>query len=148
MILPANQQIQIIVNSLAVNYHIIMEQQRFEELVVKAAEDLPEEIRDYMDNVDIVVADLPTSSQLRKSHVKQGYTLLGLYEGVPHTERGNHYGMVTPDKITIFQKTIEAKCRSEDEVVREIGRVVRHEIAHHFGISDEKLKYLEHRESE
>lgn len=123
-----------------------MDQQRFEELVIRAAEELPEEIRNYMENIDIVVADLPTASQLRKASIKRGYTLLGLYEGIPHTARGYHYGMVTPDKITIFKKTIEAKCHGDDEVVREIGRVVRHEIAHHFGISDARLKQLEHRE--
>jgi len=117
-----------------------MDTQRFEELVAKAVDELPAEISEYLDNVDIVVEDLPTPGQLRKSRTGRGYTLLGLYEGVPHTSRGSHYGMVVPDKITIFRKSIEAQCRNDNEIVREIGQVVRHEIAHHFGISDARLK--------
>lgn len=95
-----------------------------------------------MENIDVLVADYPSPAQLRRSSVKRGYTLLGLYEGVPHTERTSNYNMALPDKITIFQKPIENKCQSDDEIVTEIGRVVRHEIAHHFGISDERLNEL------
>jgi predicted Zn-dependent protease with MMP-like domain len=69
--------------------------------------------------------------------------LLGLYEGVPLTNRTSHYGLVPPDKITIFQKPIEAKCRDDAEVTDEIQQVVRHEIAHHFGIGDARLRELE-----
>jgi len=75
--------------------------------------------------------------------LKRGHTLLGLYEGVPQTRRGSRYGLVLPDKITIFQETIEAKCRHEDEIISEIRRVVKHEIAHHFGISDARLRQIE-----
>ncbi len=71
--------------------------------------------------------------------------MLGLYEGVPLTQRHSSYGMVPPDKITIFQKTIEAECGSADEmdIKAEIQKVVRHEIAHHFGIGDARLKQIE-----
>jgi predicted Zn-dependent protease with MMP-like domain len=120
-----------------------MDTARFEELVARAADEIPERIREYMDNVDIVVEDYPTPEQLTKSGIGRGYSLLGLYEGIPHTERGNHYGMVIPDKISIFRKNIEAMCHGDDEIVREIGKVVRHEIAHHFGISDARLDELE-----
>lgn len=120
-----------------------MDKQRFEELVARAVNELPEEIREYLDNVDVVVEDLPNRVQLARSGTRRGYTLLGLYEGVPHTVRGSHYGMVIPDKITIFRKSIEAICRNDDEIVREIGQVVRHEIAHHFGISDARLKEIQ-----
>jgi predicted Zn-dependent protease with MMP-like domain len=120
-----------------------MDTARFEDLVARAADELPEGIREYIDNVDIVVEDFPTAEQLAKSGTRKGFTLLGLYEGIPHTERGNHYGMVIPDKISIFRKNIEAMCHGDDEIVREIGKVVRHEIAHHFGISDARLKELE-----
>jgi len=123
-----------------------MDAQRFEELVAQAVEALPEEISDYLDNVDVVIEDLPTAAQLRKSRTGRGYTLLGLYEGIPHTVRNSNYGMVIPDKITIFRKTIEEKCHNDEEIVREIGRVVRHEIAHHFGIGDARLRELEGRE--
>ncbi len=70
-------------------------------------------------------------------------TLLGLYEGVPQTRRTEAYGMVLPDRIIIFRRPILAMCRSEAEVEAEIGRVVRHEIAHHFGMDEEELRRIE-----
>jgi len=90
----------------------------------------------------VLVSGQPTSAQLRKNGLKANQTLLGLYEGVPQTRRTTNYGMVLPDKITIFQKTIEAKCRNEEEILAEIEHVVKHEIAHHFGISDERLREI------
>ena len=68
---------------------------------------------------------------------------MGLYEGVPLTRRGIRYGQVLPDMITIFQEPIEARCRNRGQVVKLIGEVLRHEIAHHFGISDRRLAELE-----
>jgi predicted Zn-dependent protease with MMP-like domain len=119
-----------------------MDREKFEELVDKAVKNLPEEFLDRLDNIDVLVEDQPTVSQLRKSRLKANQTLLGLYEGVPQTRRTSNYGMVLPDKITIFQKTIEAKCRNDGEITAEIERVVKHEIAHHFGISDDRLHEL------
>ena len=120
-----------------------MEREKFEWFVAKAVEDLPEEFLIKLQNVDVVVEERPTFAQIGRAKLKRGETLLGLYEGVPQTKRGRHYGMVLPDKITIFQKPIEARCRNEKEIVAEIGRVVRHEIAHHFGITDERLRQIE-----
>lgn len=119
-----------------------MEKEKFELLVETAMKSLPEEFLERLDNVDVLVADQPTYSQLRKAGLKSNETLLGIYEGVPRTRRDSNYGMVLPDKITIFQKTIEAKCRNEEEIIAEIERVVKHEIAHHFGIGDERLREL------
>lgn len=120
-----------------------MKREAFEELVAKALEELPQEFAERLDNVVVLVEDRPTRAQLSKSQVEPGDTLLGLYEGVPLTERGHDYGMVLPDKITIFQKPIEASCKSDAEIVAAIREVVLHEIAHHFGISDERLEELE-----
>ena len=120
-----------------------MERERFEWLVAKAIADLPDEFRERMDNIDIVVQDEPTSGQIADAGLKRSETLLGLYEGVPLTRRSRSYGMVPPDKITIFQKPNEARYRSETQIQREIQRVVKHEIAHHFGISDARLNQLE-----
>jgi len=120
-----------------------MDRERFEKLVLQAVEDLPEEFLTKLSNIDIVVEDYPSSSTMRKIGLRPGQTLLGLYEGVPQTKRGSHYGLVPPDKITIFQKTIEAKCRHNAGITAEIQRVVRHEIAHHFGISDARLRQIE-----
>ena len=104
---------------------------------------MPDEFAEQLDNVAIVVEDRPTRAQLTKAEIESGHTLLGLYEGVPLTERSHDYGMVLPDKITIFQKPIEDSCTSADEIVQAVREVVLHEIAHHFGISDERLDELE-----
>jgi predicted Zn-dependent protease with MMP-like domain len=114
-----------------------MDRNRFGELVAEAVEGLPEEFQERLENVDVVVEDLPTRAQLRYAGVGKDETLLGLYEGIPLTDRNSNYGMVAPDKITIFQRPIEAECGSDEiEIKEEIQSVVRHEIAHHFGISD------------
>jgi predicted Zn-dependent protease with MMP-like domain len=119
-----------------------MDRDKFEELVDKAVKSLPEEFLNHLENIDVLVEDQPTLNQLRKSRLKPNETLLGLYEGVPQTQRNSNYGMVLPDKITIFQKTIEAKCRDNAEIVAEIEKVVKHEIAHYFGISDGRLREI------
>ena len=120
-----------------------MDRERFEWLVFKAVDELPDEFSERMDNIDIVVQNEPTSSQLAEAGLRRSETLLGLYEGVPLTRRSRSYGMVPPDKITIFQKPIEARCRGDTEIQREVQRVVKHEIAHHFGIGDARLNQLE-----
>lgn len=104
--------------------------------------ELPENIRQKMDNVAVVVEDTPTAEQLKKNGVRQGDLLLGLYEGVPRTKRGPGYTLVLPDKITIFKNAIETLATSPQpspmaERVKEIVReTVRHEIAHHFGFDE------------
>ena len=120
-----------------------MDRERFERLVAKAVESLPDEFRSRLENIDVVVDDQPTRGQLAEAGLKRGFTLLGLYEGVPLSRRGSYYGMVVPDKISIFQKPIEATCKNDAAITAEIQRVVRHEIAHHFGIGDAKLRQLE-----
>jgi len=120
-----------------------MQRQRFEALVIRAIEELPSEFQDKLENVDVVVEDWPSQGQLRQLRVKRKEQLLGLYEGVPQTMRGGNYNLVLPDKITIFQKPIEEKSRSDRKIQTEISRVVRHEIAHHFGIGDETLYEIE-----
>ncbi len=122
-----------------------MNREQFESLVAGAVELLPEEFKNRLENVDVVVEEMPSRWQLGKTHLGQGYTLLGLYEGVPLTERTTNYGLVAPDKITIFQKPIEDVCRSGDEmeIKEQIRKTVIHEIAHHFGIDDNRLKEIE-----
>ena len=123
-----------------------MDREHFRELVNRAVGELPDEFRNRLDNVDVVVADYPSASQLARVGIKRRQLLLGLYQGIPLTRRGRGYGMVPPDKISIFQKPIEAICKTDEEVVIEVGRVVRHEIAHHFGIGDDRLRELEGRD--
>jgi predicted Zn-dependent protease with MMP-like domain len=119
-----------------------MDSEKFERLVARAVESLPEEFRERLENIDVVVADVPTRAQLRYLGGRRGETLLGLYEGVPLTRRSHGYGFVAPDKVTIFQRPIEAICQNDAQIIDEVRRVVLHEIAHHFGISDERLEQL------
>jgi predicted Zn-dependent protease with MMP-like domain len=115
----------------------------FEELVVEAIDGLPETILNMLDNVDIVVADTPTAEQLEVAgSMEAGELLLGLYEGIPLTERSSNYGMVLPDKITLFQHALEAVCPDAETLRNEVRVTVVHELAHHFGISDRRLKEL------
>ena len=120
-----------------------MDRERFEALVIKAVEELPEEFKNELENIEVIVEDWPSQRQLRRLGLKHNTQLLGLYEGIPQTKRGEGYNFALPDKITVFQKPIEERCRSDGEIKTEIGEVVRHEIAHHFGISDSTLRSIE-----
>jgi len=106
----------------------------FEETVQAAIESLPDDLRSAMSNVAILVEDEPP----------HGEPLLGLYEGIPLTERSSAYAGVRPDKISIYRGPLE-RLYGHDEALLErmIRRVVLHEIAHHFGISDERLVELD-----
>lgn len=119
-----------------------MERRRFQRLVRSALADLPSPFSEWLANVDVVVERRPRRHQLRGAGLDPDETLLGLYEGVPVTERGSEYGLVLPDKITIFQEPLEREFRREEELVQEVRRTVLHELAHHFGISDEELERL------
>jgi predicted Zn-dependent protease with MMP-like domain len=106
----------------------------FEESVEAALESLPDDLREAMSNVAIVVEDEPPA----------GEPLLGLYEGIPLTARTSFYAGARPDKISIYQGPLERLYGHDpEELQRMIRRVVLHEIAHHFGISDERLVELD-----
>lgn len=106
----------------------------FEDTVQAAIESLPDDLRSAMSNVAILVEDEPPD----------GLPLLGLYEGVPLTERSSAYAGVRPDKISIYRGPLERLYGHDHELLQEqIRRVVLHEIAHHFGISDERLRELD-----
>lgn len=114
-------------------------QRLFECLVADALDSLPDTILRMLDNVAVVVADEPTPHQVRRMRLAEDDVLLGLYEGIPLTERTSGYGAVLPDKVTIFQRAIEERCDSEVELVDAVRHTVVHELAHHLGISDERL---------
>ena len=111
-----------------------MTPERFEELVAEALDSIPEGLGSYMDNVAVFVED-----QRRPG-------LLGLYEGVPLTKRAwygvAYNGLPMPDRITIFRVPICRMCADEDDVVRQVRITVVHEVAHHFGIDDDRLEEL------
>jgi predicted Zn-dependent protease with MMP-like domain len=114
---------------------------RFEELVQEALETIPDALWQAIDNVAVTVDDWPSRHQLEAAGVPPGELLLGLYEGIPLTQRTGGYGLVPPDVITIFRGPILRICpRGDEEAVRQqVRHTVIHEIAHHFGISDERL---------
>ena len=114
---------------------------KFERLVRQAMEQIPAEIQRRLENVDVVVEEWPTSDQLVGTGLDEGDQLLGLYEGIPLTDRYG-YNMVLPDKITLFQGSIEEVCSNDQEVIEEIRDTVVHEVAHHFGIDDDRLEEM------
>jgi predicted Zn-dependent protease with MMP-like domain len=119
--------------------------QEFESFVKEAVEELPEVLRAQMDNVALVVKEHPSWGDLdyAKEHdAEDPEGLFGLYRGVPLPERGSHYDKVLPDLITIYQATHEWECDSLEELREEVRITVRHEIAHHFGIEDDRLEEL------
>lgn len=115
---------------------------RFEELVAQALAELPDQFQRRLDNVDVVVETWPSRRQLAHFNLGPSGTLFGLYEGVPLSKRTRGYGLVPPDRITIFQGPIEAVCRTPGAIRKKVRDVVVHEIAHHFGIDDGRLKEL------
>jgi predicted Zn-dependent protease with MMP-like domain len=111
-----------------------MDDVEFEQRVQEAVDSLPAELRGYMSNLAIVVEEEPPGGQ----------PLLGLYQGVPLTRRGSSYGAVLPDKISIYRGPLERHYGADrDRLREEIRRVVLHEVAHHFGISDERLRAMD-----
>ncbi len=116
---------------------------RFCDLVASALEALPPEIQSALDNVAVVVEDWPSRRQLRAAGLAERHELLGLYEGVPQTARTADYGLVLPDRITLFRGAILAVCADEAGVRDQVQQTVIHELAHHFGIDDDRLEELD-----
>ncbi len=112
--------------------------EQFEDIVREALESLPKEFLSRLENVVVMVEDEPSREQLDSNGLGGSDTLLGLYEGVPLTER-HGYNMALPDRITIFQKPLEADCDDKDELISAVQSTVIHEVAHFFGISDDAL---------
>ncbi len=120
----------------------MLTREEFEDLVADALETLPPEILNRMDNVAITVQEWPSRSQLQSSNVPPGSTLFGLYQGVPLTQRSSHYGMVAPDRITIFRGPLLSYCRTPEAIAEQVRKTVVHEIAHHFGMNEEQIARL------
>jgi predicted Zn-dependent protease with MMP-like domain len=119
-----------------------MEGDSFERYVAQALEDVPKQLLERLENLEIVIEDWPDAETLRMARISSRYGLLGFYHGVPLTHRTTSYMLVAPDKISIYRRPIEAICSTEDELREMVGRVVRHEIAHYFGIDDDRLHEL------
>lgn len=119
-----------------------MDSDQFEALVLEALESMPEMFHEALDNVEIVIEQWPSWNTMRLARVRSKFELLGFYHGVPLTERTTNYSLVSPDKISIYQKPIEAQCSTPQELRELVHRVVLHELAHYFGIDDERLREI------
>ena len=121
-----------------------MDLDAFATLVSEALDSLPQEFLEKLENVQVDIEEWPSREELADAGLspRSRYSLLGLYHGVPVTERGAYY-MAFPDRISIYQKPIEAMAGSDEGDIREqVRRTVVHEIAHYYGISDERLTEL------
>ncbi len=122
-----------------------MDRESFEDLVEQVIESIPEDFARELErgNVGVTVQDRPGAGEVEAMGLADGLALLGLYHGVPPTERGLGYSLVLPDNITIYKEPVETYARQTgrrvDDVVRE---VVLHEVAHHFGLPDDRLREL------
>ena len=122
-----------------------MEEKAFKELVKESLLELPERIRQKIENVALCVEKRPSTEQLKKVGIRYSGSLLGLYEGVPKTTYGRGFGMRLPDKITIFQESIEKFAKTPQAIKKIVGSVVWHEVAHHFGFNEQEVRKLQRR---
>jgi predicted Zn-dependent protease with MMP-like domain len=113
----------------------------FEEMVRRGVEALPDEFRERIANVEFAVEERARPSDYARE-TPAGATLLGVYRGVPLTRRGAHYNMIAPDRIVIFRQPLQRIARDAADLEERVHHVVRHEVAHYFGISDERLREI------
>ncbi|MBI3666837.1 MAG: metallopeptidase family protein [Acidobacteria bacterium] len=122
-----------------------MQRREFEQIVHQAWRRIPGRFRRKVQNLAIVVEEEPGGAHLRRGSVGPGHTLLGLYEGVPLSRRGLGYGMVLPDKISLFQGPIEREARREEDIPDIVYETLWHELAHYFGMSESQVRTAERR---
>jgi len=120
-----------------------VERERFETMVLDAIEALPEAFRDRLANIEFAVEDWARADDHGRTNTPAGSTLLGVYRGVPLTRRQSGYHMALPDRIVIFQQPIQRISRDEADLIERVAHVVRHEVAHYFGISDDRLHEID-----
>ena len=120
-----------------------MTRREFERLVAEAITLIPARFRREMRNLSIVVEDEPRAELLAEMEIEAPDSLYGLYQGTPLTERTWGYGNTLPDRITLYQRPIEADCDDEDEMRGVIGETLIHEVGHYFGLSEEEIEAIE-----
>lgn len=119
-----------------------LSRRKFAALVTRALDAIPDEIAAHMSNVDVVIESWPTEEQYTRLGLAPDEWLFGLYEGTPLLERGITADPLMPDKISIFKGPLEEACETEEQMAEEIRRTIVHEIAHHFGIDEDRLREL------
>lgn len=121
---------------------IRVDRDTFEGLVAQALDSLPEHLQAEISNLEIVVKERASLEERRLGRAGFGGDLFGLYRGVPLTQRNTAYDKVLPDLITIYQQIHEETCDTPEELGEAVARTVRHEVAHHFGLTDGRLEEL------
>jgi predicted Zn-dependent protease with MMP-like domain len=119
-----------------------MDRSSFEILVQNSLEKLPKKFKKKLANIAVVVEDIPSQELLNDMGIRSG-TLLGLYQGVPLTQRGWNYGNMLPDRIVIYQRSIESVASSPEQMETIVQDTVIHEIGHYFGFTDKELREIE-----
>ena len=119
-----------------------MDKNKFEDLVEKAYNNIPQKFRDKIDNVEITVEDYPSAEDLETLKIRGKGLLLGLYRGTPLPQRSVWQGVRLPDEIVIYQKDIEKVCKTEEDIEERVNEVLQHEIAHYFGLNDDEIYEL------
>lgn len=122
-----------------------MTRERFEQLVTEAIAIIPRRFRREMRNIAIVVEDEPSPALLAELDIAPPDSLFGLYQGVPLPQRSWDFGNVLPDRITLYQRTIEHEAEDEDDVRAVIGETLIHEVGHYFGLSEDEIQDIEER---
>ena len=122
-----------------------MDRKQFERLVAEALASIPRRFKKAMQNIAIVVEDEPSAELLEEMAIEPPDTLLGLYQGIPLTERGWGHGNALPDRVLLFQGPHERDADDEDDLVVAIGETLIHEIGHYFGMSEEQIEEIEER---
>ncbi len=119
---------------------MVLSRQEFRRLVSEAIASLPPGVLERLENVEVVVKDRPSREELATAGIEPPETLFGLYSGTPLIERSTAYGLVLPDKITLYQRPIEGDCRTRREVRDQIRMTLMHEVGHYFGLSEVELE--------
>ena len=120
-----------------------MQRAQFERYVAEALASIPQRFRDALQNIAIVVEDEPAQDLLDEMEIEPPDTLLGLYQGIPLTERQWAHGNTLPDRVLIFQGPHERESEDDDDLVVAIGETLIHEIGHYFGLSEEEIEEIE-----
>ncbi len=119
-----------------------MDEETFNNLVVEALDSLPAEFANILENIEVIVEPKPRLHHRQAVDLKPWQTLYGLYQGVPLTKRSRAYGLVAPDTIVIFREPLLRDFPYPEALRKQVRRTVLHEIAHHFGIDDDRLHEL------
>ncbi len=123
-----------------------MTREQFRELVEEAIDTIPRKFARQVRNLAIVIEDEPSEELMEEMEIDDPRDLLGLYQGTPLNERGWGYGNTLPDRITLFQQSIEEECDGvDDDIIVAIGETLIHELGHYFGMSEEQIMDIEER---